>query len=257
MTISHDRNSTNVKIAVGTCTRRSAGLIHSMPMMISTAVSHTMNRRPPRLGGAGSGSGRRGSMRSVKPQGYTRKWAARLSEPSVPDDLASGGGADQIHLAHARVAEGPVVTDADDHQRVIGAELAERAAEGLEVRAVARLDDECRFERQLDDRAEPGDRVVQLAVVGVRREAVPDQEEVARAGELRAGDENAAFERDPAPQPPHDRRRMPLLGQPDMPALIETGFGTEAAHGANEINRQITFMANLEQFDLCHYRYDK
>jgi hypothetical protein len=45
---------------------------------------------------------------------------------------------------------------------------------------------------------------------------------------------------------------MPLFRQPHVPALIEAGFRTEAADGADEIKCQITFMANLKQFDLCH-----
>src|SRR5437868_2862445 len=79
-----------------------------------------------------------------------------------------------------------------------------------------------------------------------------DQKKIARGRELGARDEQAAVNGHMRPQPPHQRRRMPLLGQPHMPALIETRFGAEAPHGADEINCQVAFMANLKQFDLRH-----
>ena len=53
--------------------------------------------------------------------------------------LARDGG--KVHPTHARVAEGPVVTDADDHERVVRAELAKRETECVHVRVIDRHHD--------------------------------------------------------------------------------------------------------------------
>ena len=123
----------------------------------------------------------------------------------------------------------------------------------LHVGAVVRLHDERRLERQLDDDAEAGDGVVQLAVVGAGREAVADEEEVARGGELRAADEDARVVADFDPQIPHEELGVAALGQPHIPALIEIGFGAEPPHRVRNRKGQLAFIADLKQLDFTHH----
>src|SRR3954469_16448065 len=98
-----------------------------------------------------------------------------------------------VHPARRSIAVRPVVADAGDEQRVIGTELAQGHAERLDVGAIVGLNDERRLERKVDDHAEAVDGVVQFAVIRAGCEAVADEEKVARAGELRAADEDARF----------------------------------------------------------------
>src|SRR5947199_2509496 len=97
------------------------------------------------------------------------------------------------------------------------------------------------------------DRVVELAVVGARREAVAHQQEVARGRELRRGDEQARLAADPRPQPPHQRRRVPPLRQPDLPALIEIRLRPEPPHRVRDSSGQVPFVADLKVLDLTHH----
>src|SRR2546428_6112964 len=98
----------------------------------------------------------------------------------------------------------------------------------------------------MGNEAQARDRVMQLAIIAVGSQAVADQQEIARGGELRARDEQSAVQRNMRPQPPHERCRMSLFGQPDMPALIETGLGAETAHAAGDIDREVPLMADLK-----------
>ena len=151
-----------------------------------------------------------------------------------------------VHVTRARVAIGPVVADAEDHERFVRAEFAQGAAERVDVGAVVGADDERRLERERDDDAEACDRVVQLAVIGIDRQAVADEEEIARRRELRAGDHDAPVLGNMLAQPSHERSGVTLIGKPDVPALVEDGLGAEAADGVGKRCGEITFIANLK-----------
>jgi hypothetical protein len=145
------------------------------------------------------------------------------------------------------------VADAGDEQPVVWAKLAKSLTERLDVGAIVRLNDEGRFEWQVDDDAETGDGVVQLAIVGTGREAVPDEEEITRARELGAADQDAGIIADFDPQIPDEELGVASLGHPDVPTLIKVGLGTETPHGVGNPDCQLAFIANLKKLDIPHH----
>ena len=66
-------------------------------------------------------------------------------------------------------------------------------------------------ERKRHDGAQTVERVVELGVVGVRRQAVPHEQKVARRGELGAGDEKPRVAGDMRPQVADEWRGVPAF----------------------------------------------
>src|SRR5476649_1957089 len=94
---------------------------------------------------------------------------------------------------------------------------------------------------------------MQLPVIGSRREAVPDQEKIASACEIRAGDEKRGVGADVSSQIAQQRRRMPTLRHPDMPALVEVWLGSHVANGLTDLGGQIPLVTDLEKSNLPHH----
>ena len=46
---------------------------------------------------------------------------------------------------------------------------------------------------------------------------------------------------------------MAAFGQPDVPALIEIGFGAEPPHRIGNGQRQLALIADLKQLDIPHH----
>ena len=101
------------------------------------------------------------------------------------------------------------MTFAGDNQRIVGTQLAERASERLYIRAIVGTNDECRLERQIDDRAQPFQRAMQVGVVRVGCQAVTHEQEVARGRELRTRDDEPGVVADMKAQVTNQRRRVP------------------------------------------------